>query len=114
MFYLSPQMEPFTLTLANGATMTGLSNLPAPSSTAAKYRPLVVGLHGGSYCAAYFDVDTKHTAALSSSTLSVPFIAINRPGYLGSSSIYPLPPNSSDPETHADWLHKYILPALWN
>ncbi|KAK0642212.1 hypothetical protein B0T16DRAFT_381439 [Cercophora newfieldiana] len=106
-------MESFTLTLANGATLTGLSNLPPASASASKHRPLVVGLHGASYGATYFDVDAKHTALLTSNALSVPFVAVNRPGYLGSTSIYPLSASSSDPETHGAWLHKYILPALW-
>ena len=106
-------MESFTLTLANGATLTGLSNLPPPSATTPKQKPLIVGLHGASYSASYFDVDTNHTASLLSNALSVPFVAINRPGYASSTSFYPLPPNSSDFETHALWLHEYILPALW-
>jgi pimeloyl-ACP methyl ester carboxylesterase len=106
-------MEPFTLTLGNGATLTGLSNIPKPSPTTPKYRPLIVGLHGGSYSSSYFNVDAKHTAALASNALSVPFIAINRPGIAGSTSLYPLPPDSSDAETHAAFLHNHILPALW-
>ena len=106
-------MEPFTLTLGNGTRLTGLCNIPDPSPKSAKRRPLIVGIHGGSYSASYFDVDAHHTAALTSNALSVPFIAINRPGIAGSTSLYPLPPDSSDPETQAAFLHNHILPALW-
>ena len=105
-------MEPFTLTLANGATLTGLANLPAVTSTTAKYRPLMVGLHGASYYSAYFDVDEKHTAALSSNGLGIPFVAVDRPGYK-TSTAFTIPEGSSYPETYGAWLHEFILPAVW-
>lgn len=105
-------MEAFTLTLANGATMTGLVNLPAVKSTSTKYRPLIVALHGGSYYSAYFDVDEKHTAALSSNGLGIPFVAVDRPGYK-TSTAFTIPEGSSYPETYGAWLHEFILPAVW-
>jgi hypothetical protein len=106
-------MKPFTLTLTNGATLTGLANLPQTLPTDAKFKPLMVGLHGGSYSSAYFHVDEKHTAALASNGLGVPWVAIDRPGYRGSTSLYPIPERSSYHETLGDWLHRFILPALW-
>ncbi|KAK3321793.1 Alpha/Beta hydrolase protein [Apodospora peruviana] len=106
-------MKPFTLTLDNRAKLTGLTNLPALLETAPKHVPLIVGLHGGSYSSSYFDADTKHTASLASNGLGIPFVAIDRPGYQGSTSFYPIPEGSSFPETSADWLHRFILPAVW-
>jgi pimeloyl-ACP methyl ester carboxylesterase len=113
-------MEPFTLTLANGGTVTGLANLPAASTTTPRFKPLMVGLHGGSYSSAYFDVDEKHTAALASDGLGVPWVAVDRPGYKGSTSLKfnPItipenPDRSSYHEVLGEWLHRYILPALW-
>lgn len=107
-------MEQFTLTLANGATLTGLSNTPPSSFPSPKYKPLMVGLHGGSYSAAYFDVDSQHTAAIASNALGVPWVAIDRPGYKGSTSFYPIPARSSFPELYGSWLHELALPALWD
>ena len=111
------RMKEFTITLSNGATLTGLCNIPPPSSditpNASKYRPLIVGLHGGSYSSLYFDVDKNHTASNASDALSVPFIAVNRPCYENSTSFYPIPENSSFPEQYGEWLHHFILPALW-
>ncbi len=106
-------MEPITLTLANGATLTGLANLPPKTVHTPRYRPLIIGLHGGSYSGSYFDVNSTHTASLPSNALSVPFIAINRPNYAGSTSFYPIATNSSDPETYGTWLHRFILPLIW-
>jgi hypothetical protein len=106
-------MQPFEIMLANGATLTGLHNLPDPSITTLKYCPLVVGLHGGSYSSLYFDVDANHTAAIQSNALGVPFVAINRPGYEGSTTFYPLPEGSSFEKESGVWFHRYILPALW-
>ncbi|KAK4032066.1 hypothetical protein C8A01DRAFT_51061 [Parachaetomium inaequale] len=90
-------MKPFTLTLTNDA----------------KFKSLIVGLHGGSYSSAYFHVDEKHTAALDSNGLGVPWVAIDRPGYKGSTSSYPIPEGSSYHEILGDWLHRLILSALW-
>ncbi|KAK3306720.1 uncharacterized protein B0T15DRAFT_501348 [Chaetomium strumarium] len=107
-------MEPFTLQLANGGTVTGLANLPAASpTTTPRFKPLMVGLHGASYSSAYFDVDAKHTAALASDGLGVPWVAVDRPGYKGSTSFYPIPEQSSYHEVLGEWLHRYILPAVW-
>lgn len=106
-------MESFKLTLANGAIISGLHNIPPPSPSSPKYRPLLVGLHGASYSALYFDVDDTRTARLSSDGLGVPFVAINRPCYEDSTPFYPIPDGSSFPEQFGLWLHKFILPALW-
>ncbi|KAL2146546.1 hypothetical protein VTI28DRAFT_3437 [Corynascus sepedonium] len=106
-------MKAFTLTLGNGATLTGLTNLPDALPTDPEFKPLMVGLHGGSYTSAYFDVDEKHTAALVSNSLGVPWVAVDRPGYGGSTSFYRIPEGSSYTETLGQWLHHEILPAVW-
>ena len=105
-------MEPFKLTLPNGATLTGLHNLARNSSVSPKHLPLVVGLHGGTFSAQYFDVDANHSASVACKGLGVPFVAINRPGYQNSTP-FPIPTGSSYPEEYGRWLHEYILPALW-
>jgi pimeloyl-ACP methyl ester carboxylesterase len=73
-----------------------------------------VALHGGTYTAKYFDVDVGHTASIVSSGLGVPIVAINRPGYHDSTSLYPIPEGSSYPEEYGNWLHRHILPAIWS
>jgi len=105
-------MKPFSLDLPNGATLTGLSNIPEHSPTKPKHRPLMVGLHGGSYSSAYFHVDDHHTAALASNALDVPWVAVDRPGYKGSTGAT-IPDDSSFPETMGELFHKFILPTLW-
>lgn len=113
-------MESFTITLSNAATLTGRFNIPSsltpfpdsPSQTL-KYRPLIVALHGGSYSSLYFDVDPKYTASSISDALCIPFVAIDRPGYEDSSYYDPIPEGSTYAELYGDWLHDFILPALW-
>lgn len=113
-------MQPFKLTLSNGATLTGLHNRPRPSSSPGyaaiqdKRRPLVVAIHGGTYSSKYFDADARHTASLCSNSLGVPVVAIDRPLYQGTTSFYPLPEGSTYHEELAVWLHRYILPAVWH
>lgn len=92
--------------------MAGIHNIPPRSASSLTHRPLIVGLHGGTYDCHYFDADNAHTALLGSSAYGVPFVSIDRPGY-GGSSFLPVPENSSFPEETGIWLHRYILPALW-
>lgn len=104
-------MQSFKITLSVNAVLTGLHNFP--SSPTPKRTPLLVALHGGTYTAKYFDVDASHSASSTSNGLEVPFIAINRPGYADSTSFCPIPTSSSYTEEYGTWLHRYILPALW-
>lgn len=111
-------MEPFKLSLSNGATVTGLHNRPQPSSPGYaaiedSRRPLVIAIHGGTYCSKYFDADAKHTASLCSNSLGVPVVAIDRPLYQGTTSFYPIPEGKNYHEELAVWLHRYIFPAVW-
>ncbi|ROV90484.1 hypothetical protein VMCG_09816 [Cytospora schulzeri] len=112
-------MQPFRLVLPNGATLTGLHNLPETSSPVHttirdRSRPLVITIHGGSYCSNYFDADLKHSASLCSNGLGIPVVSIDRPLYQGSSSFYPSEKGKSYHEALALWLHQYILPTLWS
>ena len=109
-------MESFKLSLSNGGVVTGIYNLPPPAVVAhpVRYRPLVIGLHGGTYYSQYFDADAKHTASISSNAYGVPFVSIDRPCYGGTSSFLPVPKDSSFAKETGLWLHNYILPALWS
>ncbi|KAI1325707.1 hypothetical protein F5Y16DRAFT_411309 [Xylariaceae sp. FL0255] len=114
-------METFKISLSTGATLTGRCNMPLPSGNGDhiyQYRPLIVALHGGSYSSEYFDIHKKHTAALASTGLGVPFVSLDRPCYGDLDSptaltILPIPENSSFPEESASLLHHVILPAVW-
>jgi hypothetical protein len=107
-------MDSFKLPLSNGAIVTGIRNIPPRSTTNPKYRPLIVGLHGGTYDCHYFDADPKYTASTLSNIFGVPFVSIDRPCYGGTSSFLPLQPGTNFPEETASRLHRYILPALWS
>lgn len=105
-------MESFNLSLADGTALTGIFNIPSSPLTL-KYRPLVVGLHGGCYTSQYFDVTPEYSAKVHSDSLSVPFVAIDRPDYKGSTPVGHVPEGSSYPEEWGKRLHQSILPALW-
>ncbi|KAI8931825.1 hypothetical protein NX059_011462 [Plenodomus lindquistii] len=106
-------METFKLTLSNNGTVNGIRCIPPPSTTQPGSRPLIVALHGGSYDHRYFDATPETSAALTSTALKVPFVAIDRPSYGGTSSILPLPENVDFIEQTGHWLHQHILPKIW-
>jgi len=68
---------------ANGMSFTGRERMSAPTG---EDTPLVVALHGGGYTSAYFDV-TGYSLVDRAALLGVPIVAIDRPGYGGSSSV---------------------------
>ncbi|OTB12356.1 hypothetical protein K445DRAFT_321088 [Daldinia sp. EC12] len=107
-------MEPFVIPLSNSSKIAGIHSLPPPSASDLKFRPLVVGLHGGTYDCHYFDPDNKHSASRLSHALGVPFVSIDRPCYGGSSTLLPIPEGSTFDEQTGRWLHQFILPALWS
>ncbi|KAJ5092600.1 hypothetical protein NUU61_007470 [Penicillium alfredii] len=88
-------MQPFKINLSDGATITGLLSLP-PIDAQARFVPLVVCLHGGSYDAEYFDATPESSIARVSDALHIPVIAINRPGYCETT---PLAASSNQDET---------------
>ncbi|KAM5350064.1 hypothetical protein ACJ41O_006569 [Fusarium nematophilum] len=106
-------METFKLTLIDNTVLSGILNIPTQQRSRPKYCPLVVGLHGGSYTSQYFDATPDYTASQTSSSFSIPFIAIDRPGYKDSTPVMQIPEGSSFPEEWGTRVHKSILPALW-
>jgi pimeloyl-ACP methyl ester carboxylesterase len=115
-------MQAFKITLPNGSTLSGHhspgrdshTSSPAYAAVDDTRRPLLVAIHGGTYCSTYFDADAKHSAALCSNGLGVPVVAIDRPLYQGTSSFYPIPAGRTYHEELAVQLHKHILPAVWD
>lgn len=106
-------MASFLLTLANEAHLSGICSLPAKNSTTSQHRPLVVGIHGGSYSSKYFDALPENSAVAISETLGIPFVAIDRPGYDDSSSLPEIPSGSTYLQEEGKYLHRYILPRIW-
>lgn len=110
----SAHMESFSFALSNGATVTGISSIPSDRTRDAERTPLIVAIHGGGYNSDYFHTNAKHTAAMPSKVYGVPFIAFDRPYYGGTRPSEPLPCASDYPKQTGTWVHRYILPALWN
>ncbi|KAL4796456.1 hypothetical protein BDV19DRAFT_388280 [Aspergillus venezuelensis] len=106
-------MEPFQLNLSNGGVVAGRHSIPPPSNLSPKYRPLIVALHGGTYDSRYFDAHPEYSASLPSAAYGIPFISIDRPSYGDTSSILPIIEDSDFFQETGNWLHRYILPALW-
>lgn len=107
-------MQSFKFPLSNNGTVTGVQSIPPESVRSSEYYPLIVGLHGGTYDSQYFDATPKVSASLASVAFGVPFIAIDRPSYDGTSSILPIPEDSSFHHETGCWMHRYILPKLWS
>ncbi len=107
-------MASFSLTLANGNIITGSNHFPTSSSgSRIAALPLIVAVHGGTYTSDYFDADDDHTLRHISQALGVPVIAIDRPGYRGTSALPPTPAESTFIQEQGTYLHKHILPFLW-
>lgn len=106
-------MQSVELNLPNGAKLTGIHNIPPASTSPLIYRPLVVSLHGSTYDCHHFDANGTHSASIMSIALGVFFVAIDRPGFSGTSSFPSIPESSGFFQETGSWLHDYILPALW-
>lgn len=103
--------EQFTHTVstpgpADGMTFTGLRRLAG--GPIGPDRPLVVALHGGTYTSTYFDVP-GYSLLDHAEYLGVPVIAIDRPGYRGST---PVPPGESIILGNAEVLD-HLVGELW-
>ncbi|KAL8800658.1 MAG: hypothetical protein Q9182_005028 [Xanthomendoza sp. 2 TL-2023] len=106
-------MESFSLQLCNDGIVTGLRT-PALAHRPPKDTPLIVGFHGGSYCAEYYDATKIHSALPYSGSLRVPFVSVNGPGYKSSTALpESIPENSSFFQEEGKYLHDEILPAIW-
>ncbi|KAK4988805.1 hypothetical protein LTR50_003650 [Elasticomyces elasticus] len=106
-------MQPFTISLPESRTLTGLLSFPPPASHPTKGVPLIVTVHGGSYDASYYDADAAHSITRTSVPLSIPVISITRPGYRDSTPLPKLKKGESFMYQQGEFLHKVVLPALW-
>ncbi|KAJ5761527.1 hypothetical protein N7533_003566 [Penicillium manginii] len=106
-------MQPFRYTLSDNDTVAGVHSVPLPSTSTLAYRPLIVGMHGGSYDHQYFDATPQLSASMASAAFGVPFVSIDRPSYGQTSSILPIPEGTDFFEQTAISLHQKILPELW-
>lgn len=72
---------------AQGMTLTG-KHRPLQREAAARDIPLVIAVHGGTYTSDYFDVP-GYSLLDRAAELRVPAIAVDRPGYRGSTPVGP-------------------------
>lgn len=106
-------MEPFKLSLPNGAILSGRYNFPPKDPKSVQIRPLIVCIPGGSYDSQYFDVQGAQSAFNLSSCLKIPVIAIDRPGY-GASTPAPDVENATTyAQAQGIYLNSVVFPALW-
>ncbi|KAL8661756.1 MAG: hypothetical protein Q9202_005318 [Teloschistes flavicans] len=107
-------MESFSLPLANNAVLAGLRTSTLPDAPP-KDTPLIVAIHGGSYSSSYYDATAQFSGASYSTFLRVPFLAIDRPGYKGSTAVpSTIPEDSSYLQEEGKYFHHQVLPAIWN
>ena len=104
-------MQTFKLDLPVGGTVTGRFSFP-PAATKPAYLPLIVCVPGGSYDAEYFDVDTNYSIFSVSSSIGIPVIALDRPGY-GDSTAAPAREGETYAEAQGKYINATILPSLW-
>ena len=105
-------MRQFKIELSNSAIVTGLVSVPPSSRATPRHKPLVIGIHGGTYSASYFDADANHTASITSEGLGVPFLAFNRPGYRDTTP-FQIPSDSSFHIEQGKYFHNVLFPAIW-
>ncbi len=106
---MTPSTE-FTRTVASdgaakGMTFTARRRAEAPVAEGA---PLVIALPGGTYTSIYFDVP-GHSLLETAETLGIPVIAVDRPGYRGST---PVDPGESIILRNAEVL-EHLIGDLW-
>jgi pimeloyl-ACP methyl ester carboxylesterase len=107
-------MSAFAETLPDGKSLTGKTYFaPRVPASCISALPLIIALHGGTYTSDYFDVDENHTIRHISLATGIPVIAINRPGYAGTSPLPETPAQSSFIKEQGKYLHRSILPFLW-
>lgn len=98
--------DEITIELA-GATVTGRRKLPS-SAFEGGQPPLIVAVHGGGFTSAYFDCD-GYSLLERAAAAGVPSIAIDRPGYAGST---PLPIGERAVPRNAELLQT-IIARIW-
>ncbi|MFJ9173723.1 alpha/beta hydrolase [Streptomyces sp. NPDC102360] len=72
---------------AQGMTFSGRGRLPEQGAVRPD-TPLVVAVHGGAYTSAYFDV-AGYSLLDRAAALGIPVLAVDRPGYEGSTPVNP-------------------------
>ena len=92
---------------ARGMSITGRRRLLAGSSVARDV-PLIIALHGGTYTSTYFDIP-GYSLLDRAAALGIPIVALDRPGYLGST---PLSPEESTIHKNADALDE-VIGEMW-
>jgi pimeloyl-ACP methyl ester carboxylesterase len=92
---------------AQGMTFTGRRRFPEPAASSEDV-PLVIAVHGGGYTSAYFDVP-GYSLLDRAAGIGVPIIAVDRPGYGGST---PAPPGDSVFLANAAVLD-HLIAELW-
>lgn len=105
-------MEPFTLQVGPVTKVTGLLSLPISTLPKSKHKPLLVCIHGGTYSSRYFDTTPTQSVEAITSGLEIPVIAIDRPGYQGSTAPT-LCGDQTSIQENGILLHTIVLPALW-
>ncbi|KAL1851250.1 hypothetical protein Plec18167_007054 [Paecilomyces lecythidis] len=114
-----PQRQ-FTIRLPDGNTLTGLQSItpgnPTPSS---RTKTLLVAVHGGTYSSSYFAAHPIDSLFKVASSLSIPVISIDRPGYGGSTPLKDSNENDHSSgntyiQRQGDYLARIILPSLWD
>jgi pimeloyl-ACP methyl ester carboxylesterase len=111
-------MEPFVFDVGDGGLVSGLKSFPLQpvgSKRVSKGTPLIICLHGESYCAKYYDAHKDYSIHHIANLLHLPVIAINRPGYKQTPELGKTTSTGSDThlQNEAIWLHRLVLPTIW-
>ncbi|KAH8162594.1 hypothetical protein CIB48_g5660 [Xylaria polymorpha] len=107
------RLEDFEINVSPHLRVTGKYITPARTSLTSRNVPLLVGLHGGTLTSSYYDVYSDYSAAKFATAFGIPFVAVDRPCYGGTTSILPLEEGESFFQKTAKRLHEDILPAVW-
>ncbi|KAI1744791.1 hypothetical protein F4680DRAFT_468647 [Xylaria scruposa] len=106
-------LDDFELNLSPQIRITGKYVTPPKTSLTPKNVPLLVGIHGGTLTSSYYDVNPDYSAAKFATAFGIPFVALDRPCYNGTTSILPLEDGESFFRKTAKRLDEDILPAVW-
>lgn len=106
--------QPFELTTPSGLKVTGWSNLGSIAHVGPT-APLVVAIHGGAMSSYYWDPDAQHSLVPTAHQLSIPVIAVDRPGYRGSTGVpYKDTESGSTIIEQGRALADHIIPAIYS
>lgn len=106
-------MEVFELDLADGGKISGRCSFPQAINPP-RFTPLMICMHGGSYDSGYFDVEARYSILNFSTSIGIPVISLDRPGY-GASKVVPvIGDNATYAEAQGRYINNVILPSLWN